>query len=228
MAGTFLQLRDTVTLRKIETTVPNVVGQSLIEARQALEKKKLVARLGEEFLEGDKVFEQHPPLNTPVIPFTQVDLLPGVVVPSITDLPVEQALQTLAQFKLTAQEAMPLRQGLANNPGQQGRIVVYDQRPPADTLTPRDRPIEYGLLRQVWMVAVPNLVGRTFEQADAILRQSGLKGQWFGKPVDRPTWDFRIDGVVQVRDQDPVFGGDPVELGSTVWLTFERWVYTPE
>jgi hypothetical protein len=181
--------------------VPDVVGMTIGEARDALGAARL--ELGEVSGTGDLIGEQVPTAGTEVEPGTAVHVglaaveASFVVVPDLVGTSLSDALDVLEPAGLTL--------GGVSGEGD----TIRDQAPAPGTEVPSGTPVDVtvGTLSPQ-SVTVPDLVGRSPDDAQGILESTGL-----------------VLGLVSgrgevIRSQNPLAGAQ-VPSGSAVNISVE-------
>jgi beta-lactam-binding protein with PASTA domain len=178
VAGGLVAPGSTVTLQVLRlesrTPVPNVVGLAEEAACAPLEAAKLVCDL-RVTVPGDppgQVVGQAPPADTSVPSGSrvavQVQRVPEQVrVPDLVGATEDGVCQRLYAAKLTC---APTVGGGGVTPGR-----VVGQRPAADSLVPVDSLVSVQIRREPG-VRVPDVVGRSEEEAVRVLGRAGLAG----------------------------------------------------
>ncbi len=195
-------------------TVPNVVGMKLGEAQAAMSKVKLNAAVTMQPVDqpqrNDVVLAQNLPAGKTLPPGSMVPIVVGKytapTVPNVTGMPLAAAQQALAAAKLNAVVTMEK----VTDKNKNG-IVLKQQIATGSALTPGAQvPLIVGQYQEP--VRVPSVVGMTFEQAQAALKQAKLNINTGARAVtDRKK-------IRTVLDQNPAPGA-AVEPGSQVMVT---------
>lgn len=204
-------------------TIPKLVGIRRSDALAQLRKLGLEVdeeRLNHEFVPVGSVIEQNPPEATVVEGGSKVsiDVSTGPVrrtVPQVAGLPVEGASFLLgkAGFKLGTLT-------LADNPlVRKGGIVGTD--PPADTVLPRDTPVNLVVSNGPPPVPVPKVTGLQRTAATDALASAGLI---IGEVTQVGAVADPLDGVVLSQDPLP---GVMLRPGEIVTLTVRRALPPP-
>src|SRR4051812_13653868 len=194
-------------------TVPTVVGSTAKRATALLKKAgfKVKAHGVQSDQRPGRVVSQNPRGGARVDKGSTIDLAvstgPGkVLVPSVVNLPADQARQELgaAGFKVT-QDLVPstsIQEGLA-----------VRTSPKESTLAPRGARVRLFVSSGPPLVAVPNVVGQQKSDARAELQAAGFAVSAQEVASDAPKG--------QVVGQDPG-GGASVKKGSSVSITVSR------
>jgi serine/threonine-protein kinase len=135
----------------------------------------------------------------------------GVDVPNVVGLPFAQAQERLEQAGLRANRF--------NVFSEEPEGVVVAQDPRAGEQAPRDSAVRVNVSQGTGRVEVPNVVGRSADEAGSILREAGLEARTVQVPSDEPSG--------QVVAQSPAAGSEVAE-GSTVRLNVSNGQGTGE
>jgi beta-lactam-binding protein with PASTA domain len=203
-------------------TVPNVVDLDVDDARASIENAELnpvVQLVDTQDAQPGIVMEQAPPADTEVAGDSTVLLLVArdptetrATVPNVVDLDVEEARATIEDAELN-----PVVELVDSQDVQPG--IVMDQDPSADALVDRGSSVTLFVADDP-RVEVPALVGRSSEQADAMLEGFGLNSTTSDAgrvepPAEGLTPGFLDAGTV-IRQTPPA--GTTVVFGDTVEL----------
>jgi beta-lactam-binding protein with PASTA domain len=191
---------------RVGALVPNLIGRGRADAERALGSAGLVANwLGEP--RGAVVYQQSPGGGVRLRPGSAVHVwlraAPGptsVVVPNVVGRPESQAAEVLRSARLS----------LVRASGPAGGRVVR-QQPPAGFRVPVDSPVRVTLESAAVALeaVVPNVVGRTAAEANAMLSGAGLRARRLGR------------GSGRVIRQTPA-GGSRLPRGAEVSLAFGK------
>jgi len=196
-----------------ELTVPNLIGRTAKEGKALLEKTGL--QLGEVEItpiSTDKaglILEQNPAAGSRLAPGEAVSITVGrrdeVSVPNISGLPEENGVKILHEAGLTVGEV-----GSTPVTGEKVGIII-NQNPSAGSQILRGSAvsIEVGRLDEV---TVPDVIGRTEDEAVQIIKKTGLK---LGTVSTTPVSTNQVGRVV---GQDPGTGGR-VPRGTPISIT---------
>jgi serine/threonine-protein kinase len=194
--------------------VPNVVGMPLDKAQAALAQAKLNAQVTmqpvPEPQRNNVVLAQNVPAGKTLSPGSMVPVVVGKYtapaqqpVPSVVGMPLDKAQAALAQAKLNAVVTMEKVTDKNKN-----SIVLKQQIAPGSSLAPGAKvPLIVGQYQE--KVRVPSVVGMTYEQAQAALKQAKLNIKDAGREVT----DRKKIGTVLEQNTAP---GTAVEPGSQV------------
>jgi eukaryotic-like serine/threonine-protein kinase len=188
--------------------VPNVVGQPAAAARAALERARLTvaadaAAFSDSVPEG-RVIEVRPGEGTVVKPDTSVTLVVSrgrqpVKVPALEGRTEADAKAALDEVGLKAKVEQAFSEDVPK-----GRVI--SQSVAAGTSTFRGETVTLTVSKGPELVTVPSVLGKTREEAAAILRAANLKGEFFGPGGGRR----------RVFEQTPD-AGERVRPGTTVF-----------
>ena len=196
--------------------VPTFTGKDVDDARDLAEAAGLNLTVKEEpsaTVEADKVISQNPAPQTEVAKGTAVEVVVSSgrnqkAVPDVSGSELADAANELGQagFKTkTAREA--------SNSVDEGKVIRTD--PPAGTRVPEGDTITIIVSSGAEQITVPNVIGKTPEEAKAEIEAAGLVFSQAGTAPSNADQDGK---VVQ---QNPA-GGTKVEKGSTVRVTTGR------
>ncbi|MGH3911871.1 MAG: Stk1 family PASTA domain-containing Ser/Thr kinase [Pseudonocardiaceae bacterium] len=196
-------------------TVPNVVGQPLLQAQQTLNdagfrtERNLVESTRENI---DRVIRMDPSGTALLGETIRLDVGAGpneVEVPNLLGLDSGQAQTSLQGLGLVLSPTQ--RQQDVSDDAQVGRVVAQD--PPAGSQLAKGTEVTITIGVPPQTVAVPDVVGTSIEQAQRNISGARLTPQIQEVDSARPQGE--------VLSQDPA-GGTEVEPGSTVTLTVSR------
>jgi serine/threonine-protein kinase len=195
-----------------QVTIPDVTGQQPEAARATLQAANLLVsidRVASTPDQKDRVMGTDPAANSQVPERSTVKLQVGngpdqAAVPPLTGRTVAEAGPLLIQRGLVLGAQTEQN---TSDPGQVGKIL--SSSPPAGENVPAGTAVAVVVGKQVTTVAVPNVVGKTSDDAGAQLKQAGF--------------DVRTTDVDTGGDQGDVVATDPpagtqVAPGSTVTL----------
>lgn len=215
--GTLLRKGEKVNVTiSREMKMPNVTGMRREAAEEKLHETgvtiiEIVNRPVEDEDDVGKVLSQDPPAGRLINPRTNVRLEVGVeqkkvTVPNVVGMLKDDAEKTLrnAGFQVTVTEE-------ASSDVEEGRVIR--QSPLANQKVAEGSTVTIVVSTGPAKVTVPNLVGKTREEAENILNGMGL--------VPHVTYVIDPVHVGKVVDQDPASGTE-VEQGSTVELVVGR------
>ncbi|MFN2496206.1 MAG: Stk1 family PASTA domain-containing Ser/Thr kinase [Pseudonocardiaceae bacterium] len=195
--------------------VPNVIGQPVVPAEQALNAAGFETEINR--VEStpdnlDRVLDMDP--KGEALPGATIRLEVGngpseVEVPNLFGLEVPQAQSSLQRVGLVL--APEQRQQVVQDKADIGRVVSQD--PAAGSRLAKGRPVIITVGVAPPTVAVPDVVGTSRDQAQRNITGAGLTPQLQEIDSSAPK--------DQVLKQDPP-GGTAVEAGSTVTLTVSR------
>ena len=209
-------VRIDVSSGKPEVQVPSVVGQSSEDAVAELTRVGLDARVVEVNSDRDEgtVTAQSLAPGTVVVEGTQVRINVSkgprpVIVPSVTDLPYDQAASELQQAGFNVAR-IDVASDLAEG-------IVVRQDPSGGSEGSRGSTVTLSVSQGPTTSAVPDVTGTDFSIAQTTLENEGFRTQVVLEDVDDPS----SDGIV--LSQDPV-GGSQAELNTLVRLFVGRYV----
>ncbi len=194
--------------------VPSVVGMPLDKAQAALAQAKLNAQVTmqpvPEPQRNNVVLAQNVPAGKTLSPGSMVPVVVGKYtapaqqpVPSVVGMPLDKAQAALAKTKLNAVVTMEKVTDKNKN-----SIVLKQQIAPGSSLAPGAQvPLIVGQYQET--VRVPSVVGMTFAQAQAALKQAKLNINAGARTVTDP----KKIGTVLEQNVAP---GTAVEPGSQV------------
>lgn len=200
-----------------KVAVPNVVGMTKKEAIKALAKRDLGYRIVDtkpsDKYESGEIMEQKTKANTKVAKNTTIELVESVgkeakkvVVPDVADKSEDDAQKILEDAKLVVEN-----EAKYDDTVEAGKVISTD--PAAGTeLTEGSKVIMY-VSQGKEKVEVPNLVGKTYDEAVAALTELGLNAN--------PTEEYsdKASGTVLSQTQS---AGKKVEKGSTIDFVFSK------
>lgn len=200
-----------------KVAVPNVVGMTKEEAIKALAKRDLGYRIVDtkpsDKYESGEIMEQKTKANTKVAKNTTIELVESVgkeakkvVVPDVADKSEDDAQKILEDAKLVVEN-----EAKYDDTVEAGKVISTD--PAAGTeLTEGSKVIMY-VSQGKEKVEVPNLVGKTYDEAVAALTELGLNAN--------PTEEYsdKASGTVLSQTQS---AGKKVEKGSTIDFVFSK------
>jgi eukaryotic-like serine/threonine-protein kinase len=172
-------VRITVSAGPGTVAVPAVTGTG-DEARQALEAAGFlvsgVTEVNDEAVAAGLVVRSEPAAGAPVAPGSTVALVVSSgptprVVPNLVGLPRDQAEAALAAVQLVGEVASEEFE----NTGAVPAGVVLRQETPADQQVPRDTTIRYVVSKGQDLVAVPNVIGFSRDEAEDDLEALGFE-----------------------------------------------------
>jgi eukaryotic-like serine/threonine-protein kinase len=179
--------------------VPNVVRLTEEDARERLEDEgfEVTARRAPSEAPEGTVFEQDPAGGTELEEGEAVAIgvssgPAAVDVPNVVGLPFEQAQERLEEAGLRARRFNVFSE---EPPG-----VVVAQDPAAGEQAAEDAAVRVNVSRGTGRVEVPDVVGRTADEAGSILRRAGLEARVVEVPSDEPAG--------QVVAQSPAAGSE--------------------
>lgn len=165
--------------------VPNVVRLTEEDARERLEDEGFEAAVRRAPSEAPEntVFEQDPAGGAELEEGETVTIdvssgPAGVDVPNVVGLPFDQAQERLEEAELRARRFNVFSE---EPPG-----VVVAQEPKAGDKAPENSPVRVNVSRGTGRVEVPDVVGRTADEAGSILRRAGLQARVFQVPSAEP------------------------------------------
>ena len=194
--------------------VPNVVGMSYDDAAARLSQVGFRPVQGESRVHAsapsNQVLEQNPPAGSRELRNTRVTLAVSggqqrATVPAITGMTRLDAMEALRGAGFTVGM---IHQRSSNLP--RGQVIDSDPTAGMQTLVPSS--VDIILSAGPAAVSVPDLVGRPYAQARAILEQLGLRVGVVD--VDR----FSTEPANTVLTQSPA-GGETIAAGERVQLT---------
>jgi len=157
-----------------KSTVPKVTGIKLQAAEFQLKEAKLGVKVIRRTAKKPKniVLGQAPKAHANVVQGTVVTLvaskgLPGAKVPKLTGLAAADAVKQLQQLGLTAKLQQTAAAGAA--PGS-----VVQQSPKPGTRLKRGAAVSLAVAKGAAAVVVPDVVGRSQQDAESALQQHGL------------------------------------------------------
>jgi eukaryotic-like serine/threonine-protein kinase len=199
--GTLVAFTDPVVVSFTRyVPVPNVGGLSLKEASRRIAAAGLAPA---STATSGHVTDQFPPPLTLVLPGSTVTLTldPGVTVPNVVGLTVDQARQAVEQAGL-----------VLNPPSAAGRVT--DQRPVAGRSVRRGRGVSVTVVPLPGLV-VPDVVGKTVPEARKTLADAGLR-------LVEPSVAGRVVGQ-RPRAGSLAFPGSSVAVTIAVPPASHRW-----
>lgn len=200
-----------------KVAVPNIVGMTEEQAKEALDKRNLgydvVDWKTSDKYEKGKIMEQKTKANTKVAKNTTIKVVVSlgeeakkVSVPDVTGKSEAEAEKLLQDAGLSVQNEAKYDDNV-----EAGKVISTD--PVAGTeLTEGSKVIMY-VSQGKEKVEVPNLVGRTYDEAVAALTELGLNAN--------PTEEYsdKASGTVLSQTQS---AGKKVEKGSTIDFVFSK------
>ncbi|MBI2940226.1 MAG: PASTA domain-containing protein [Chloroflexi bacterium] len=200
-----------VVARALRVEVPPVVGLAEPEARDRAVGVGLdLKRVGEEETPASPagtVLRQEPAPRTRVEPGTTIQVVvarvPTVAIPNVVGRPLDDARQQLEAAKLVAAVSPELT--AAARPG-----TILRQSPEAGQRVPTGTKVDLVVATEP-PAQVPNVVGRSFRDAERLIEQAGLR---IGNVATRRVLSLAGD---RVTAQQPPAGtslkrGEPVDL----------------
>jgi beta-lactam-binding protein with PASTA domain len=191
-----------VAIRGREVVVPDLAGKTEMEARQILEKDKLVLRVSQSrFTPGvpeGRVVEQNPPKDTHLKTGRSVKVLVSLgeqkyPVPDLVGTSARSAQLTLAERKLS----LGIADFAHTNEGEPSTVVYQSPQPETVGADPTvNILVSLGPLEQYYVM--PNLVGQSADSVSARARVEGFK---VGKPSFRKYPGIAPGIVIQQKPQ---------------------------
>jgi eukaryotic-like serine/threonine-protein kinase len=205
-----------VSLGPPKVGVPELIGEPVDEAQQALRKRGLKPKIVEIFSEKpvDTVIGQAPRPGTTVEQGSTVRLNVSQGPKPIAVPPVVGESFEDAAGELQAAEFAVARADVDSN---EPAGTVVGQDPAANSLQPRGATVTLSVSRGPKTSAVPDVVGLEREAASAQLKNAGFRAL----VQEQETEDEGEDGIVLA--QDPL-GGTQQARGTTVLITIGRLV----
>jgi serine/threonine-protein kinase len=198
-------------------TVPDVVGKDIGDARALLAEKHLQVHTEKVYSNKDKgkVVRQNPRAQTTVKKNYTVELSVSKGPEKITlDNYIGKDKDTVEQ--LTKDEHFKDVQFKGEYSDTYPEGQVFDQNPSAGTkVVPEDTVLVFTYSIGTQKVEVPDLSGKTKEEADAALEDSGLSSDYQGEEYS----DSVEEGKVIKQSPDP---GTEVDPNSTVAFTISK------
>lgn len=160
-----------------EEQVPNVIGQSYEQAERTLAARGFRAERGESRFNPaaprETVLDQDPPPTSLEVKGTSVSLVVSqgqelVTVPTLTGMTREEALRALDEARLDAGE-------ITRTASELPRGQVLETTPAAGTRVTVPATVNLVVSAGPAAVQVPDLVGRSYQQARIMLEQLGLR-----------------------------------------------------
>lgn len=214
-----VSLEGDITIKTLEMkTVPNVVGKSLSDARNDIIGASLrpgQIRAEESDQTPDTVLSQYPVAGSEVLANTSVSLvvaseIPPSVVPDVIGLSIEAAEARIEEAGLTL--GMIIEE-VSTRPKDE----VLRQRPIPGTEVKKGSPVDIAISKgPLPRVIVPNLIGKTPEEAKAILEGVGLRLS--GIVLKK---ESKIIEEGRIVEQNPEAGAS-VDLNSFVQVTIAQ------
>jgi eukaryotic-like serine/threonine-protein kinase len=224
LGGTKLKVGSTVTLTVSSgpgtATVPGVVGDTLAQAKSAIEAANLkvgqVMQQSSTTMLAGHVVSTSPAAGANPTAGSAVEIFvssgpPKVQVPDVTSEDIGQAKANLQNqgFSIgTVTEQV----STGATPG-----TVIDQDPSGGTLEPSGTTVDLVVAKQAPTVAVPNVVGQTTGAAEATLGSKGF-------PASVQTTNVSNQGQDHVVLSQSPSAGAPANPGSTVTITVGHYV----
>ena len=204
---------DTVTIviskGKEQVKVPNLLNKTKEEAKKALTDLGLeVGTITEETsdtVEKDKVMKQSVEADKEVDKGTKVDLVISKGKKKVKVMNVVGATKETAK---TALEALGLKVTIVEQESDKTAGTVIEQSVAADTEVAQGSEIKITVAKPITKVEVPNLVGKTREEAASALAAAGLNGS-----ITEVYSDSVANGVVISQTTN---AGEKVAKGTTI------------
>jgi serine/threonine-protein kinase len=214
VAYTVSRLGGTGTQTATTIPVPNVVGQKVDDAKQALAAKKftnVVVQTENHDEPKNTVFAQDPDANTSILPTDKITLSVSLGKGQVAVPPLEGDTQDEAFKKLQAAGLTPAAPETVDDPEHKKDEVVKSDPPSGTTV---DKGSTVTLVGASGNVELPNLRNKDLTLAIQLLTQKNLKS--------KVNWADAPAGVQPntVLSMDP--GPGTVPVGSTVTLTVAR------
>ena len=194
-----------------KVAVPNVVGMTKEEAIKALAKRDLGYRIVDtkpsDKYESGEIMEQKTKANTKVAKNTTIELVESVgkeakkvAVPDVAGKSEDDAQKILEDAKLVVEN-----EAKYDDTVEAGKVISTD--PAAGTEVTEGSKVKMYVSKGKERVEVPNLVGKTYDEAVAALSALGLNAN--------PTEEYsdKASGTVLSQTQS---AGKKVEKGSTI------------
>lgn len=194
-----------------KVAVPNVVGMTKEEAIKALDKRNLGYRIVDtkpsDKYESGEIMEQKTKANTKVAKNTTIELVESlgkeakkVAVPDVAGKSEDDAQKILEDAKLVVEN-----EAKYDDTVEAGKVISTD--PAAGTEVTEGSKVKMYVSKGKERVEVPNLVGKTYDEAVAALSALGLNAN--------PTEEYsdKASGTVLSQTQS---AGKKVEKGSTI------------
>lgn len=194
-----------------KVAVPNVVGMTKEEAIKALDKRNLGYRIVDtkpsDKYESGEIMEQKTKANTKVAKNTTIELVESlgkeakkVAVPDVAGNSEDDAQKILEDAKLVVEN-----EAKYDDTVEAGKVISTD--PAAGTEVTEGSKVKMYVSKGKERVEVPNLVGKTYDEAVAALSALGLNAN--------PTEEYsdKASGTVLSQTQS---AGKKVEKGSTI------------
>lgn len=198
-----------------ETDVPNVVGMTVEEARKLINDKGLLVEVVEEpnaEVEKDRVIRQDPgPMRLKIDNTVTIYVSTGPPLQKMPEWIGKKAADVL-KTELVALGVDPSQVKQTEQFSDKEKGVIIEQQPaPGEEFDPKTVTIQLTVSKGRETIAMPNLIGSTEAEAQAIAQKFDLK-----LIVDkRPT--FR-QPANKVFDQFPYKENDPVTPGAEVTI----------
>lgn len=199
--------------------VPNVLGMTEDEAKEALNKKGLGCKVTYEEskqYEKGQVCEQKTEAGTKVKKNTRIEIVvstkkieDAIVVPDVSGMDESEAQRTLEDKGLTVGTS----QFVYSSQYSEGEVIGTD--PAAGTSVTADQQVVMKVSKGAQKISIPSLTGKSDSDAQAAIKSAGLK-------VGTVTYEYS-DSVEKgiVISQDP-YSGKKVEAGTTVNIVVSR------
>lgn len=209
-------------VRTTNTKVPELVGKTETAARKAVKKSQLGLRVsGREFSDTvpkGEILAQSPDGGgqVPVGSVVSITVSKGkerIVVPALLRMTREQATFALAKANLSLGT---IRREYSEDVEED---TVMDQAPSPGTRVDKNYPVDLWISRGPQPLKVPDLVGKTVDEALGLLRQQGL--------IVQRADQFDEAAAGTVIDQSPA-DGVPIKRGEAVSITVSRGPETVE
>lgn len=194
-----------------KVAVPNVVGMTKEEAIKALAKRDLGYRIVDtkpsDKYESGEIMEQKTKANTKVAKNTTIELVESVgkeakkvAVPDVAGKSEDDAQKILEDAKLVVEN-----EAKYDDTVEAGKVISTD--PAAGTEVTEGSKVKMYVSKGKERVEVPNLVGKTYDEAVAALSALGLNAN----PAEE--YSDKASGTVLSQTQS---AGKKVEKGSTI------------
>ncbi|MGW0498959.1 Stk1 family PASTA domain-containing Ser/Thr kinase [Streptomyces sp. NPDC003007] len=169
-------------------TVPNLVGQTLDDAKRLAENSDLKLSTTEKPCENQRkgnICEQNPTFRTEVKRYSTIEVVvstgaPKVTVPSVTGLSVDEAKEKLAGDKYEFKIETKTR----TSPEEPG--TVLDQDPTTGEEVEKGSTITLTVAKAEEKATVPDVIGQTCDAAKSQLEDNDLTGQCSEQETDDP------------------------------------------
>ncbi|MDK1342250.1 Stk1 family PASTA domain-containing Ser/Thr kinase [Streptomyces sp. 378] len=169
-------------------TVPDLVGQTLSDAKRLAENSDLKLSTTEKPCENQRkgnICEQNPTFRTEVKRYSTIEVVvstgaPKVTVPSVTGLSVDEAKEKLAGDKYEFKIETKTR----TSPEEPG--TVLDQDPTTGEEVEKGSTITLTVAKAEEKATVPDVIGQTCDAAKSQLEDNDLTGQCSEQETDDP------------------------------------------